>query len=314
MSKRQIYAVKAEKRFDMKICPKCQAECEDDVKFCPKCGEGLTEVEPVKEQVPEERPSFCPFCGKPLDADATFCPGCGSKIGSKTQSGAPAIFVDFVNTGKDFFTKGPVVAAQNGAKSKGISWILYASLAIITFMFAAATNIHQFFYFGFTRAMLTGVATEQRAQLRKNIVDGIDRSVYKFGLGLLFSFLLGTIVFFTFAFAIFVATKIMKKNVSLMSVFNLVGVASIPITLVSIINLIVGIIWAPLSILFLGTAVIVSLYLMFTGIDSLADFEGKGANVMFFAITIAAFVISIFLMLFFGISANNYFFGRTTTA
>ena len=162
--------------------------------------------------------------------------------------------------------------------------------------------------------MLTGVATEQRAQLRKNIVDGIDRSVYKFGLGLLFSFLLGTIVFFTFAFAIFVATNIMKKNGSLMSVFNLVGVASIPITLVSIINLIVGIIWAPLSILFLGTAVIVSLYLMFTGIDSLADFEGKGANVMFFAITIAAFVISIFLMLFFGISANNYFFGRTTTA
>lgn len=284
--------------YDMKICPKCQAECDDDVKFCPKCGESLPEVEAEAPKA-EERPAFCPQCGKPLDPDATFCAGCGAKIGTKAKAAAPAIFVDFASTGKDFFTKGPAVAAQKAAQSKGLAWIIYACLAVVAFMFAAATNIHQFFFFGLKRAYdVSG----------KPLRDAV-KTMYRFGLGILFSFILASIVFAAFAFAIYLASKlVLKKNVSLMSVFNLVAVASIPVTIASLLNLLIGLTWAPLTVILYGTAIILSLYMMFTGIDKLADFEGKGANVFFFAIGIAAITISFFLMLFLGISAQNAFF------
>jgi hypothetical protein len=285
----------------MKICPKCQAECADDAGFCNKCGFNFSEI-----QAPAETPAFCQKCGKPLDPGVTFCPGCGAKIGGGASAGNP--FADFGNQFKTLFTKGPQAAVNEAGKSKGLGWIFLCAAVIVTFMFAVALNIHQFFYFGANRA--AGVNIFKLANTSVN--EGFG---YSFGLGVLFGFLCAAIAFFGISFAIFAVAKfILKKNVGFMNVLNMVGMAALPVACVSLLNLVIGLIWAPLTVITMGVALVFSFVLMYNGALQLVEYDAKAP--VLFALAFAAFaaVFFIALSLIVGIAASDFFFKNLKTA
>ncbi|MBO4327214.1 MAG: zinc-ribbon domain-containing protein [Clostridia bacterium] len=244
----------------MKICPKCQAECSDDVKFCPKCGAELPEAAPKAE----ERPAFCPQCGKPLEADATFCPGCGAKVGAapKTPAAVPPIFADSWDAVKTFFTKGPEKAVEKFADNKGLAWIIFSSVAIIFYMFAYAIA-----------------------------------GRYRFGLNLLYGFLKGGIFFFGVSALLFAALKVIhKKDVHIFTVFNIAGVASIPIICVSLLNMVITLIPKISfdSMLFVAANVL-AILLLYHGIKSIGEYKKSVLLTVAACVAIvAAFIILTF--------------------
>ena len=280
----------------MKICPICQAECADDAGFCGKCGYDFNQA-----QAPAQQPSFCQNCGRPLDPGTTFCPGCGAKTDGSSLKGSNP-FSDLGTQFKTLFTKGPQAAVNESGKSKGLSWIIYAAAVIIPFMFAVALNIHQFFYFGTNRA-----AGANFFKLSSRSVK--DVYSYSFGLGILFAFLCGAIAFFGISFAIFAASKfVLKKNVSFMSVLNMVGMAALPVACISLLNLVIGLIWAPLTVITMGVAIVFSFVLMYNGALELAEHDAKAPTAFAVALAVFAAVFFLAVALIVGIKASKTFF------
>jgi len=232
--------------FYMKICPVCNNECVDDAAFCPKCGADMRAVQPQQEAPAEEAPSFCRFCGKPVAPGAAFCPACGGKLDENAASAAapkpaaavPPIFTDTLESIKTFFTKGPEKAVENAANNKGLSWIIFSSVAVIFFMFAYA----------------------------------IARR-YRFGINLLYGFLRGGIFFFGVSALIFLALKVIhKKDVHIFNVFNVAGVAAIPIICASLLNMVFTLIpYIALDSMLFAAANILSLLLLYAGIKGMVE-------------------------------------------
>jgi len=73
-SNQKIASIEAEiKRVrNVRVCPKCGAECDASLLFCGSCGEALPKVE-------TDGKKFCENCGKQLSATATFCNECGTR-------------------------------------------------------------------------------------------------------------------------------------------------------------------------------------------------------------------------------------------
>lgn len=272
----------------MKICPNCNAECPDNVSFCASCGSDLSNV-PAQGGKPEGAPAFCKFCGNKLEPGALFCPKCGNRLdGSapvkQASLGQPQIIGETLGTLKSFVTKSPDAAVSRAAKSTGLSWTIFGGLSILAFMFALPTNIHQFLYNTamsvFRKTMnaagaLGNIPGNYMSQVRSGVRQGIGQ-IHNWGLGLLWSLLIGAFVFFGLSFAIFGAIKLIhKKDVKLFQVFNMVSVAALPLTCVYLLNLLIGLIWVPLAMILTACAAILSLILLFNGFQKLAAFEKR---------------------------------------
>ena len=259
----------------MKICPNCKAECADDIAFCTACGANLSNVQS------ESAPAFCPKCGNKLEPGAAFCPKCGNKLdGSapKKAVGDSGLIGETLGTLKTFVSKSPDAAVGRAAKSTGLSWTIFGGLSILAFMFALPTNIHQFLYstvMGTVRKMAGAIPSSYMSQARSAARQGI-KQIHNWGLGLLWSFLIGAFVFFGLSFAIYAAIKfIHKKDVKLFSVFNMVSVAALPLTCVYIVNLLIGLIWVPIAMILTGCAAVLTLILLFNGFQKLVAFEKR---------------------------------------
>ena len=272
----------------MKICPNCNAECADDEVFCASCGSNLSNV-PSQGSKPEGAPTFCKFCGNKLEPGALFCPKCGNKLdgtapAKQASAGQPQIISETLGTLKTFVTKSPDAAVSRAAKSTGLSWTIFGGLSILAFMFALPTNIHQFLYNTamsvFRKTMnaagaLGNIPGNYMSQVRSGVRQGIGQ-IHNWGLGLLWSLLIGAFVFFGLSFAIFGAIKLIhKKDVKLFSVFNMVSVAALPLTCVYLLNLLIGLIWVPLAMILTACAAILSLILLFNGFQKLAAFDKR---------------------------------------
>ncbi len=282
----------------MKICPVCQAECADDAVFCNKCGFNFSQA-----GAPAQQPSFCQNCGRPLDPGTTFCPGCGAKADGSALSGTNP-FSDLGTTFTTLFKKGPQAAVNEAAGSKGLSWIIFAAAAIIMFMFAVALNIQQFFYFGAQRAF-----GSEELKFLKTVVKPLWG--YSFGLGILFSFLVAAIGFFGIAATVYVVSKvILKKNVNFMSVLNMVGVASLPVACVAFLNMLIGFIWAPLTVITMGAALVYSFALMYNGAQKFTEGDAKAPGAFAIAFAVFAAVFFLVVALIVGIKAGNMFFNE----
>jgi hypothetical protein len=301
----------------MKICPKCQTECSDDAVFCAKCGSDLPAAAPAEEAAAES-PAFCPKCGKPLEPGAAFCPGCGYKLNAKAAKSSDSSFIKEVGgTAIGMVTK-PVETVEKAAKSKGIAWIIFAALAIISFTFATATNIYSFFYSTIKRTSMkmlrdipgwSTATSAQRSQARQLVRESTRdavKDIYSWGLGVLWSFIIGSLIFFGVSLAIFFAVKvILKKDIHLFNAFNLVGAASIPLTIAFLLNLVLGLVWTPLAVCLTVIAVIASITLLFVGMCNLADFEKKPAVVFICALAAVAAVVVLIGGIILSVKFNN---------
>ena len=255
--------------FFMKICPVCNNECVDDAAFCPKCGADVSAVLPQQEAPAEEAPSFCRFCGKPVEPGAAFCPACGGKLdgsaapaaNSNNTASVPPIFTETLGSIQTFFTKGPEKAVEDAANTKGLSWIIFSCAAIIFYMFAYAIGS------------------------------------FRFGRNLLYGFFRGGIFFFGVGALLFLALKvILKKDIHIFNVFNVVGVASIPIICVSLVNMVFTLIpYIALDSMLFAAANILSLLLLYAGIKSMAESD---KSVLLTVAACVAIVAAVIILIF----------------
>lgn len=213
---------------------------------------------------------FCSNCGKNLSEDAKFCDGCGAqintvKVGAETGSqntvvAAPnPIFKDFLNVIKGFFSKNTVKTVGDEAKSTGMEWIILAAISVLTLALALAVNAKQIL------DSLLGAAS--------GFVGGY---IYKFGPLFLCGLIIGVVTYFLMSGVIFASMKlIFKKNVNFVSVLNLVAAASLPLSCVYVINILLGFIWTGFIFVLFTVGTVSSAVLLYVGIQKLDKLESS---------------------------------------
>ena len=127
---------------------------------------------------------------------------------------------------------------------------------------------------------------------------------------LLSGLFLGAITYFLMSGAIFVSMKfIMKKNVNIMGVFNLVATAALPLSAAYILSTLFSFIWMPSAIIFTVTAFAITTVLLYAGIQKLDKLDKSPiyvyAGVWFVVVVVLMIVVSIIMKLVFNSMASN---------
>lgn len=208
---------------------------------------------------------FCSNCGKAVVEGANFCDGCGAPIFANENTEVPVVrpqpakmpnpmFENFVKRIKGFFSLNAVKTVGEAAQSTGMEWLLLAGMAILAYTLAFAANIGQLV----------------SSMFGSFLSDGM----YNFGWGLVFGFLFGSITYFLMSALIFLIVKVIyKKQVSIIKVFNMVAVASMPLACVYTLNILCGFVWMPLVVIFSVSGLVATSILLYAGMQKLAKFE-----------------------------------------
>lgn len=218
---------------------------------------------------------FCRNCGANLADGTKFCPSCGTNTGSEAAApqAAPVyapkqpnpMVEKFVAVLKNFWAK-PVATVADSAKSNTLEWVLLAAINVLVYALATAV-----------------VGLETLIQLVTEMAGGlVDASMIGefvspmypffgiFGIGLL----LGVVVYGLVAAGIWVlVAQIFKKNVSINSALNMVAVATLPMTAVGLVNMLAGLIYAPLAFMLFFAAVLMTAVCLYSGMQKLDKLE-----------------------------------------
>lgn len=233
---------------------------------------------------------YCKNCGKPLSDNAQFCSGCGAQVGvinqaSNEPTGTPVqkagnpTLGAALKTIKGFFSKDTVKTVGESAKSQGAEWVIIELISAVVYSFALALNVKQIM-----DALLGAVSSV------------IGDSIYKFGPLFLYGLLISVGTYFLLSICTFGAMKlVLKKNVSIKSVLNLVATASLPLTVAYLLNMIFGFLWTPFVLIFFLSALIATAVLLYVGIQKLDKLEKSPyiAYICIWTVVIAVIVIVI---------------------
>lgn len=232
---------------------------------------------------------FCSNCGKNLADDARFCDGCGAQLGAPAAAPAAVapqkaqnpMFNNFLNNVKGVFSKNTVKTVGEAAKSTGMEWIIAMAISAVVYAFALAVNLKQIIM-----------------SVIKSVVGGyasmVSSFINVFGTGFLYGLLISLGTFFVMSVLIFGTMKLVfKKDVKFTAVLNLVATASLPLTAVYALNMLLGLIWAPLVFVFSAAGLVATVVLLYVGMQKLEKLESSPfvAYTGIWAIIIALVVI-----------------------
>ena len=279
------------------ICSQCGKTLPDGSRFCDACGAPqAVETAPVAAPVAAvpETPAQ-PVYQQPAAPAQPVYPQ-----PQQVYYAAPApvpkapnpMVKNFLAGLKGFFSKNVVKAVGTAAKSNTAEWLLFAAVAVFAFAIGSAVTGYEmivglFKSLGSSGDMLGSILSDAiglddlgemfgsgMGGMVNNLMAKIADALYPFfgvfGIGLL----LGAVTYFGVSLCIWVlVSAIFKKQVTLVQVFNMVGVASLPLAVVNLANMLFGLIWAPLTfLLFLG-AVLMTCVLLYAGLQKLDKLE-----------------------------------------
>ncbi len=242
---------------------------------------------------------FCNKCGKELSDNATFCSGCGNQVGAApaaapaaANTSLPPILSRLISQITNFFTKkDPVGVVANSAKDNSFSGVILAVFGMLMFALSAMVNINQGILALFKTTNDGKLSSEEMKLVEKYFPTGAS-----FGWMLLFA----VIIFVISAAIVFVASNyIAKKNISFSGACNLVAYSSIPMIAVSILNMLLGLIWYALPVIFMLLAVVVTLTILTSALGKATDGE-KNFTVNLTVVLTLALATFIFLWIFLG--------------
>ncbi len=237
---------------------------------------------------------FCNKCGKELSDNATFCSGCGSQVGAApaaapaaANSSLPPILSRLISQITNFFTKkDPAGVVANSAKDNSFSGAILAIFGILMFAVSAMVNVNQ------------GIISYAKAMYEDDWSNKISKEIAKnFPSGTSFGMflLLAVVVFAAAAIMTYVFTNnVVKKQISFSGAINLVAYASLPMIVVSVLNMILGLIWFALPVFFMLLAVLFTLAVMGSALDKVTGGE-KSLTVKIAVIGVTVVVALIFL-------------------
>ncbi len=240
---------------------------------------------------------FCSKCGKELPDDATFCSGCGNQVGGTRPAqaaggGMPPILEKLISQTASFFMKkDPVGTVAKAAEDKTFSGAILIVFGFLMYALAAMVNVNQII-----------VSLIKDAADGEKIPHSIVKQFFPSGTVFGFSVLTGFLVALVAVVGIFVVGKfLLKKNVTVAGAIGIVGYASIPLTCVYILNMLLGLIWMWLPFIFSLTALAGTLILMFGGFNK-AYGASKGT---YGAYMIVVLLLVIVAVLFGYLTAKN---------
>ncbi len=200
---------------------------------------------------------FCPKCGNQIPDGAAFCASCGNAVGGKApaksaSTGMPPIMNSLVTKLVGFFTGNRQEAVVvDAAKDTTWSGAIVAGVGILIYTLTQLVNVMSA---GRLYLMLSGL----------DYGDTFDYADYMFeigapvGVSALFAVLYAVVlVVMTFAMA-----KMCKVNIPFVSAVNIAAYASLPVVLIGIPNMLFGLLWGALPVMFFLVAMIASFYLI----------------------------------------------------
>lgn len=242
---------------------------------------------------------FCNKCGKELSDNATFCSGCGNQVGAApvaapaaANASLPPILSRLFSQITNFFTKkDPVGVVANSAKDNSFSGVILAVFGILMFAVSAMVNINQGIVSIFKATNDGKLSSSDMKMVQKYFPSGAS-----FG----WMLLLALIVFAVAALIVFIASNhIAKKNISFSGACNIVAYSSIPMIAVYLLNMLLGLIWFALPVIFMLLAVAVTLTILTSALGKATDGE-KNFLLNLSVILTLAFATFIFLWIFLG--------------
>ena len=282
------------------FCEKCGNNISDNALFCSACGAPVPKAETAGADVKSEEavngaqaaPSAAtaPVQTPPVQTATVQTPPVQTPP-AQTQpvqapymqapaapSQASLVFSAVGEYIKGFFSGRVTQTVASAAKSRGLQWLVLALANIIIFMISATLNV-------------------KYALWSNTIVDVVASRLISIWAVLFASLFIGAAVYFALGGLIFGAMRLVfKKPVPYSSVMNMVGYATLPLTMAFIANIILGLIYVPLSLIVYTVAVIMSFCMLYIGIQKLDTLQ-KTPYFIFMAI--AAITVAIAFLLTF---------------
>ncbi len=224
---------------------------------------------------------FCKNCGKELTNDAKFCNACGTPAEAVAPSGEgsgvyvppaaqpqantitiPPIFANFLPELKALFSKNPTKIASVAAKSTGFEWAIWAFVSLFSFAFSAAV---------FPLQLIKDMA----GSMGGSVMEYLE---YPFGGIFGISLLIGLIAYVVFGAGFWgLNCLVHKKLIHPCKTLNLFSCALIPLIAAQLLNMLLGLMWIPLTVYTILFAVIFLVVLLYVGIQRVEKMETSPA-------------------------------------
>lgn len=253
-------------------CIKCGAEIPEGAKFCNVCGTNQEQTNSPPQgntesggNIPNEGTPSADgkepiSSGKSVEDISASVKTAVQKLSEKASKSSA------LSDGKvllqKFFSKNPVSVIPEAHERKSIFWILALALNVLLFAFVSCNNIAQVVNHE-CNSLLDSLSS--RLPISQYPIEDIQISA----LYQLFGYLaVAALIIFAVEFAAFyIPLTIGKmKPESPNSILNLVGVASFPLSVVLILNFIIGFIYPPLTLCAFLAAIFVHILLLYEGL------------------------------------------------
>ncbi|MBR0508072.1 MAG: zinc ribbon domain-containing protein [Clostridia bacterium] len=211
---------------------------------------------------------FCQKCGSQIPDDSTFCRNCGAPIAGKapvqkTAQPTPQLFTNLLNAIKAFFSPKPEAGLEIAGESKSHEWSILLGANVLFFALSFALNPGQFMAscFGLiTSIMGTGSIYSEMSQM------------FNFGFFLLFGLLISIIANAIVFGAYLLLEKVFHRgNQNIIGALNTVAYSTIPVTIICLLNMLIGVLWGVLVIPFLAAALLMQVFLLYFAVKKYSE-------------------------------------------
>jgi len=234
---------------------------------------------------------FCQKCGSQIPDDSTFCRNCGAPVAGKapvqkTAQPTPQIFTNLLNAIKAFFSPKPEAGLDLAGKSTTHEWSILLGANVLFFALSFALNPGQFLASCF--GLITGV-------MGAGSVYSEMSQMFNFGFFLLFGLLVSILANAIVFGAYLLLEKVFHRgNQNIIGALNTVAYSTIPVTIICLLNMLIGVLWGILVIPFLAAALLMQVMLLYFAVKKNSE---KG-EVKFLLFILTFLVVAILVVLF----------------
>ena len=215
---------------------------------------------------------YCKNCGNKVAGDAKFCAVCGATVGGEetfipaseqsTTITIPPIFAKFLPEMKALFSKNPTKMVSIAAKSRGLEWVIWAVLSLFTYAFSAAV-------------LPLNLVREMAGASASTLLDFIE---YPFGGIFGISLLIALIAYVVMAAGFWgLSCLIHKKLIHPFKALNVLSCAMIPLIAAQLVNMLLGLMWFPLTICTTIIALVFLVVFLYVGVQRFEKLESSPA-------------------------------------
>lgn len=276
-------------------CKQCGNQISEDALFCDKCGArvGMTEVSTNETEIKENIQIV-------ENQEVVQQP-----VVKKDNE----FVVSVIKPLKGFFSSKTVQTVQAAAKSSGLEWLVFMGLHTLMCAFSVTLNAKSLIK-GLVGALTSGISDATSGLLSNNIMgsaidsvtnpilnsvgDTVVGSLYNFAAWFIGGLILGAGTYFVISSLLYCGMKlIMRVPCKMKCIFNMVAVATFPMTLAYILNIILGFIWLPLVIVSSVVGIIASAVLLYIGMQKLEKLDKSPYWAYVLVMAVVALVIVI---------------------